>query len=54
MYNFLISQGVLILGFIILSVIFDIIFVAWLSHKHKINSLNIKKMARVWHKEFTR
>ena len=37
---------------IVLFIICDVIFVLWLSCKHKINPFNFKKLAEAWKKEF--
>ena len=41
------------LGFIVLFVLVDIIFVVYLSRKYKVNPFNIKKMMEAWNKEFS-
>ena len=42
----------IVLGFLVLFLIFDIIFVVWLSRKYRISPFNIKGMMDAWRKEF--
>ena len=38
---------------IVVLVLLDVIFVAWLSYKHRINPFNLKKLAEAFKKEFS-
>lgn len=48
-----VQQIMITLGFIVLFVLVDIIFVVYLSRKYKVNPFNIKKMMEAWNKEFS-
>jgi hypothetical protein len=50
--SILILHDMLILGFIVLFVLFDVIFVIWLSRKYGISPFNLKELMRAWKKEF--
>jgi len=42
----------LILSIIALFLLVDIIFVIWLSCKHKVNPFNFRELMKAWKKEF--